>query len=593
MNVNNKRGSITLFLALAMTAVIGVTGIFVHDLMKKKMVNNILRSEDLISESILNTYNQKLYEGFVLLGYDPESSAISKIIEYYEDKHQVDIEYTPIKTLDDRELIRQSKLVVNSMIGLSVVDDMIVKLGLKDDIMSVVQKSKSIISKSEKALKVWDEASEKIADMLDTLIDLKNLYSINDMDDSEINKLGRVISKTSGILRNLRGTVNSADLSEISSGNSNTSYSEEKLSSFDIRDEGISMSTLDGSNLDKELQQLYYQINKFKSFRKMEKDTSDIEATIYNILDNIEFSSFGGYTDSDSDGENMLTKIKDLASKEKSEFEETKQENSIDDDNNRGNDNLPMPTIKRSNVDISLTEKAYMIEYFTIVCSDKVESKTRDNNFIEREEIKEIGKYELEYILTGKTGEAAVTNIKNKIRLIRFAFNSIHLLIDRDKSVTIDAVCTTIFASTGVPPQITKGLITAVWSGIETESDIKIIYQGKGVPLYKVGSESWVTDFDLSSFKSRKVNLNKKNKKSNDEIKSKDEFYYMYYNDYIRLIGMATNYDDMCVRFKTLVYKYVDEENFDMEKLAVEHKIYIIDKNIFGKKEKQVINDGY
>lgn len=577
MKINNKKGSMTLFVALAMTAIISVTGIFIHELMKKKMLNNMIRSEDLISESILNTYDQRLYQGFMLLGYDPKSPSIEKVIDFYEDKHQVDIDFTPVQMLDDREIIRQSKLVVNTVVGLSAVDNMIVKVGLKDDIISIVKNSRNMMDKSEKALKLWDQASEKLAGMLDTIIDLKNLYEINEMDDSEISKLETTLNKASSILRGLRGSINGIDSGERSS-NTNGSKGSLDLSSIDLRDENMKIYTLDGTDLDIELQSLYQSLKKYRSYKKRDKETYDIEESIVKIIENIEFDNTYYENDSRLDGESMLTSLKDVFIKDKEEYKEMDKDNDL----------VRSYTASKSSVELSITEKAYMMEYFTISCSDKVKSNLRDNHHLSRDYTDTIGQYELEYILSGKTGTQAVNNIKNKIRLIRFGFNTFHLAGDKGKSTTIDAVSTAIFAATGVPPQITKGIIITVWSSIETEADIRLIYGGKGVPLYKTESDAWKTDLDMENFKGETQSGSK-----SDELNKKDEFYYLYYNDYLRIIGMGTSYDDMIYRFKALVTEYSGVKEFDMEKLAVSHEIYILDKGLLKQEKKQVIRDGY
>ena len=71
------------------------------------------------------------------------------------------------------------------------------------------------------------------------------------------------------------------------------------------------------------------------------------------------------------------------------------------------------------------------------------------------------------------------------------------------------------------------------------------------------------------------------------------ELQKLYYNDYLRLMALTKSSSDMMERFKTIVYKYIDDREFNINDLVIEHKVDIYMDRKHNYKFKESLIDGY
>ncbi len=96
--------------------------------------------------------------------------------------------------------------------------------------------------------------------------------------------------------------------------------------------------------------------------------------------------------------------------------------------------------------------------------------------------------YELEYIAGGKESDRDNLNyVMKRLALIRQGLNMLHIMSDAKKRGESDAAATLMLGWT-LNPLIIKGgsyAIMASWSYAEAISDLKLLYSGKKVPVFK------------------------------------------------------------------------------------------------------------
>lgn len=105
---------------------------------------------------------------------------------------------------------------------------------------------------------------------------------------------------------------------------------------------------------------------------------------------------------------------------------------------------------------------------------------------------------EIEYIIAGnKTDSENFKEVRNKIFMLRFVLNIIHVFRDGEKRALANAIGNAIAASCsyGVGGAVFALVIIAAWSLAETFSDISLLLDGKSVPLVKKKSD-WRLSID-------------------------------------------------------------------------------------------------
>lgn len=96
--------------------------------------------------------------------------------------------------------------------------------------------------------------------------------------------------------------------------------------------------------------------------------------------------------------------------------------------------------------------------------------------------------YELEYIAGGRENDRDNLNyVMQRLALIRQGLNMLHIMSDASKRGEADALASLMFGWT-LNPLIIKGgsyAVMAAWSYAEAVSDLKLLYMGKKVPIFK------------------------------------------------------------------------------------------------------------
>lgn len=575
--LNSRRGSVTIFQIVSVAMLVVVFGLLSSALIKNKTENNLKRAEKLVSESILNTYNDDLYKGFSLLGYKNDRELIDNITYFYEDKYNVSIIVEPTKYLSDANMIIQMKRIVLARLGISYLDDITKKLEIKDDIVSSISKGQNIVNNMETKLEAYDEFLELTTSLANVFVDIKNGYELESLDDkyglSSLNyKLSRVI-KLDDLLNSI-GNKNGSD------------------------------SSLDESNLMDNIKRLKSVISSAKSGVK---DTSELNNTLLDIAEEIIIETNyeldnGGVRSSKDKGDywEIYETFKNIHKNKSKDISEDIR--------------FDVNSVDASNLFLNPLDKMAFIEYMTIMLSDEVESGRRDHYYTNRSGLSRYESSELEYIITGFESNTSKSKVKNFIRTIRFPLNLLHIYSEAEKLKIINELAIAIAALIPVPPFVSSPIMAASWAYLETEWDIKMIYKGDAVVFIKGGSDDWATDFGFLEEKVRSgstdinKDLDRKNGKSIDITKKygqkkapkKDEsildtseLQKLYYNDYLRLMALTKSSSDMMERFKTIVYKYIDDKEFNINNLVIEHKVDIYIDKKHNYKFKESLIDGY
>ena len=101
--------------------------------------------------------------------------------------------------------------------------------------------------------------------------------------------------------------------------------------------------------------------------------------------------------------------------------------------------------------------------------------------------------YEAEYVITGKSTERAVlAAVAGDLMLIRTGLNFAYLCTDSEKLAAAETLALTVMTALTVPQltSIFKWLLIAAWAAAESVVDLRALFQGKRVVLWKSKS-SW------------------------------------------------------------------------------------------------------
>ncbi len=102
-------------------------------------------------------------------------------------------------------------------------------------------------------------------------------------------------------------------------------------------------------------------------------------------------------------------------------------------------------------------------------------------------------RYEAEYVITGKSTErAALAAVAGDLMLIRTGLNFAYLCTDSEKLAAAETLALTVMTALTVPQltSIFKWLLIAAWAAAESVVDLRALFQGKRVVLWKSKS-SW------------------------------------------------------------------------------------------------------
>ena len=162
-------------------------------------------------------------------------------------------------------------------------------------------------------------------------------------------------------------------------------------------------------------------------------------------------------------------------------------------------------------------------------------------------------KYELEYILAGKTSdEGNLKSTKNRIIAIREAMNIAYINQNpqmRDLALTIAE----LISSPAAAPATQQALIAA-WAYAESVNDYRLLVHGKKVPLMK-DDDSWAINLKSIITNPNPEYIDTNNEKGNT------------YNEYLQAMIFLTNKDNRLLRMMDLIeinMKYCYYGNFSI-----------------------------
>jgi len=101
---------------------------------------------------------------------------------------------------------------------------------------------------------------------------------------------------------------------------------------------------------------------------------------------------------------------------------------------------------------------------------------------------------EVEYLIAGKHNDKSnYSNIKHRLRAIRFMLNNVALMTDEEKMARVEALAVAIAAVTGESfYEAAKIGVIEAWTAAETGNDLMLLEQGDKVALLKTSSQ-WAT----------------------------------------------------------------------------------------------------
>lgn len=162
-------------------------------------------------------------------------------------------------------------------------------------------------------------------------------------------------------------------------------------------------------------------------------------------------------------------------------------------------------------------------------------------------------KYELEYILAGKTSdEENLKSTRNRIIAIREAMNIAYINQNpqmRDLALTIAE----LISSPAAAPATQQALIAA-WAYAESVNDYRLLVHGKKVPLMK-DDDSWAVNLKSIITNPNPEYIDNNNEKGNT------------YNEYLQAMIFLTNKDNRLLRMMDLIeinMKYCYYGNFSI-----------------------------
>lgn len=215
---------------------------------------------------------------------------------------------------------------------------------------------------------------------------------------------------------------------------------------------------------------------------------------------------------------------------------------------------------------MALAQKVKMNEYFLSIFSSYDINCPRVIDPQNRHEALRVIKGESEYLISGLMKEKqSISLVRLKIFAIRSAANLVTLLSDKDK---LSKLSTATVAMPQPWRTLTYSVAIAVWSGVESYSDINRLMKGEGFYFLKTKAQ-WQLDFDtLLDGSWKKQFSNNIGQSSNaeqpsmderssiDEQSSLGESYAdpnLYYMDYLRLLLLIQDEQTTLLRAMDLV----------------------------------------
>ena len=111
-------------------------------------------------------------------------------------------------------------------------------------------------------------------------------------------------------------------------------------------------------------------------------------------------------------------------------------------------------------------------------------------------------KYEAEYVISGKNSEReSLAAIAGDLMLIRTGLNFAYLCTDSEKLAAAEAAALTVMTALALPQltAVLKWILVAAWAAAESVADLRALFQGKKVVLWKSRTSWKLSALSLSS----------------------------------------------------------------------------------------------
>ncbi len=149
-------------------------------------------------------------------------------------------------------------------------------------------------------------------------------------------------------------------------------------------------------------------------------------------------------------------------------------------------------------------------------------------------------KYQTEYLLCGlPSDDDNLLCAVKKLVLLRFGFNVLHILSDKEKTNILSGISKTVTAIPALP-LIIQLLLTCLWALSESVIDVRDLLSGKNVPLFK-SADDWSLSLDnILTFDYYTESANT----DNDGLS---------YNNYLEMLIINENIHSLAIRALDLI----------------------------------------
>lgn len=248
-------------------------------------------------------------------------------------------------------------------------------------------------------------------------------------------------------------------------------------------------------------------------------------------------------------------------------------ENNLEEANNY----IQYESVLSKEISTKLLESFIFDEYIMGVFFDNVNSKKREYSFTRRENEKLYSKGEIEFIIYGKSFEINRISCNTEIYLLRIISNTIFLITNPKMKENVDMISLGIAGLTDLPYQITKPIVIASWSAIESKIDLNSILKGDGIAVYKTQIGQW------KSVLINDNNINKVVLTKNEQNEKKSYSINFYYDDYLRFFLKQLDVNKKIERSKMIIitnYNIKNHHNSTFSDFIIKHRISSNIKNI-------------
>ncbi|BEP28478.1 DUF5702 domain-containing protein [Helicovermis profundi] len=565
LNSIGNKGAISIFLLVVFISIIFMFSAYSIVLNLRKMRNSVYRNEIIISNSLFADYDETLFNDYGLTAYrrDNLEKNLSFGMTYLNKRFKFYV--TPLEDLaNSRKFLEQANEFTLSSIGLEAIK----KIDSKINVLANLKKLNSYISRKTKIDKSILKYYNKIYDLNNEYKDLF-LYFNDSRNDGKIVPI------------DIRKSLNKYR---------NELFRQKKVKYDIYKNLDYLKKEVNNKNLSKEftipfIKTIINEKNKLNPnliIKSINKSNNNVD--VFNYVDNLNKNiDENGYFTYDSnyfalsviEKKSVISKslwktiLDGLIKKESFDI----NENNLEEANNY----IQYESVLSKEISTKLLESFIFDEYIMGVFFDNVNSKKREYSFTRRENEKLYSKGEIEFIIYGKSFEINRISCNTEIYLLRIISNTIFLITNPKMKENVDMISLGIAGLTDLPYQITKPIVIASWSAIESKIDLNSILKGDGIAVYKTQIGQW------KSVLINDNNINKVVLTKNEQNEKKSYSINFYYDDYLRFFLKQLDVNKKIERSKMIIitnYNIKNHHNSTFSDFIIKHRISSNIKNI-------------